>query len=124
MAEPEIGVGNIPLQLGADLVVLKPTTEACLLLCRAPGGLYGAGSIVDRLIRCDIDTMVFIIRAGANLPASVAVIRQMEKAVFEYGLVNLRDRLSEFVGIVANGGRPPETEEGGDQQDPPATASA
>jgi hypothetical protein len=124
MSKAEPGVGDLELTLGKDVIVLKPTTEACLALCRLPGGLYGQGSIVQRMLNCDIDTMVAIIRIGAGLPSSTPIIKQLEEGVFRYGLVKMRDSLSGWIGTIANGGVPPGQEGEGEGDGDPQQASA
>lgn len=110
MSKPEIGAGDIEIVLDGETVVLKPSLQACQTLCRAPGGLYRASaydapSVADRLLAYDLDTMAMIIRAGLGLGAGA--VKELEEKIYNTGLLNLRLPLSNFVGIVANGGRPP-----------------
>lgn len=110
MSKPEIGAGDVEIELDGETIVLKPSLGACQALCRAPGGLYratpyDAPSVADRLTAFDLDTMALIIRAGLGL--GPGAVKDLEEKIYNTGLLNLRLPLSNFVGIVANGGRPP-----------------
>lgn len=104
MSKPEIGVGDIEIDLDGEVVVLKPSLAACTGICRAPGGIYGPGSVAERLARCDLDTMAMLIRLGLNIGPSA--VKELEGKIYRTGLVVVRDHLQDFIVIVANGGRP------------------
>src|SRR5262245_52572141 len=61
-----------------------------------------------RLIDYDFTAYVFVIAYGTDRPA-----RDVESAVYATGLLKLVTPLCEYVAALANGGRPPETTEGG-----------
>ncbi len=123
MSKPEIGAGDLKLELDGEEVVLKPSLGACTGICRAPGGIYGPGSVAERLARCDLDTMAMLIRLGLGVGPSA--IKELEERIYRTGLIVVRDVLQEFVVIVANGGRPLEPEpDAGDEAGRPPKASA
>lgn len=120
--DAELGAGDYTIEnFMGQTIVLKPTLECCLSLTRYPGGLYrasnyGPPSLVDKLISCDLDVMAMVLRAGLGLGASA--VKDLEEGIFRFGLVDMRDELSAFVGIVASGGRRPKNPgEGDGEQD-------
>jgi hypothetical protein len=114
----QIGAGDVEIELDGETVTLECTLGAALALTRAPGGIYGTGSVAERLLRCDIDTMCMVIRAGLGVGPSA--IKDLPEKVFRTGLLSMRGSLAIYVGRVANGGRPPEEEtaDPANEQDP------
>jgi hypothetical protein len=116
--KPQIGAGDVEIELDGETVTLQCTLGAAMALTRAPGGIYGTGSVAERLLRCDIDTMCMVIRAGLGLGPSA--VKDLPEKVFRTGLITMRGSLAIYIGRVANGGRPPEeeTENPANEQDP------
>lgn len=107
MSKPELGAGDVAIELDGEPVVLKCSYEACTALCRAPGGLYsvnGSSSVASRILQADIDTIAFVIRLGLGLGASA--VKSLDEQIYRTGIVNLVGPLSVFVGNVARGGQP------------------
>lgn len=126
MTKPEIGAGDLEIDLDGETVILKPTLECALALTRSEGGLYTipgqvpGASVTDKLIRCDIDTMAMIVRAGLGLGASA--VKDLEGRIYRTGLTRMRNQLATFVGIIANGGKRPSEEPVEAVPQPPAEA--
>lgn len=114
--KPQLGDGDVEIELDGETVTLKCSLGAAIALTRAPGGLYGTGSVAERLLRCDIDTMCMVIRAGLGVGPSA--IKDLPEKVYRTGLVNVRGELASFIGRVANGGRPVVEEDPGPEADP------
>ncbi len=107
MSKPELGAGDVPLELDGEEIVLKCSYDAAVNLCRAPGGLYsvnGSSSVASRILAADIDTIAFVIRLGLGLGASA--VKSLDERIYRTGIVNLIGPISLFVGNVARGGRP------------------
>lgn len=103
--KPQVGAGDIAITLDGAPAVLKPTLECCQTLSRTSGGLYGPGSISERLSRYDFDVYPLIIRAGLGLGAGA--VKELDGQVYAAGMLKLIGPLSKFIANVANGGMPP-----------------
>ena len=102
--KPTPGAGDVEIELDGETVTLKPTLEACQTISRAGGGLYGQGTLTDRIARADFDAMAAVIRAGLGLTGNA--VKGLDGQIYRTGLVNLIGPLTRFVMIVGNGGRP------------------
>lgn len=105
----EIGAGDVPLTIDGTETKLSPTLQACLALSRESGGLYGPGSISDRIMRYDFDAFEVVIRAGLGLGSSA--VKGLPEQIYRTGLLNLIQPCTKFIAIVANGGVPRAMEE-------------
>lgn len=123
----EIGAGDVEFTLEGETQYLKPSLEACLALSRSSGGLYGPGSISERITRYDFDAYEIVIRAGLGLGPSA--VKGLPQQIFNSGILTLIKPCSEFIAIVANGGQKPakandEDGDGDDKVRPTSQASA
>lgn len=103
MSKAELGAGDVALELDGETVTLRPSLEACIALTTDPRGLFGEGSIYDRIQKLDIAVMARILRLGLGIGASA--VKDLEGQMYKTGLATLREPLSEFCGIVVTGGR-------------------
>lgn len=120
MSKPEVGAGDIEFELDGEKIVLKPSEGACLAICRAPGGLFGPGSVADRVDRADLDTMAMIVRLGLGLGPSS--IKDMEAKIYRTGLFKVQTVATRFLVIISNGGQPPAEEAPDAERPQPASA--
>jgi hypothetical protein len=93
--KPAAGPQPVEITLGGETVTLKPTLEAALTLSRMNAGIYGPGTIGERLVRFDLDAYVAVIRAGLGLSGNA--VRNLDEQVFRAGMVNLTSPLTRFV---------------------------
>lgn len=115
MAEPNVGSGDISITLDGEEYVLRPTANAALVISRQSGGLRGA---IDSVLRLDMDVIVRVIQAGLGQQVSNKM-KDLDVKVFKSGLTDqqggLVSKCVEFLHILANGGRPLDTEGDGDK---------
>lgn len=102
------GAGDVILQLGEEVITLRPTPEAAIRLCRRPGGLAstiaGKETCFSRVASCDIDEMCEVIRAGVGVGPNTD--RNLPEKIFRAGLFDVRTALTIFLGTIGNGGNP------------------
>jgi hypothetical protein len=97
-------MSDVEITLGSEPVTLRCTLRAAK---RVNAGV-GFAEILRKLAVFDQDAYVAVVAAGLDKkPADV------EDAVFATGLTNLTEPLSEYVALLANGGRPVKTAETG-----------
>jgi hypothetical protein len=123
--KPTPGAGDVKITLGGEEHVLKCSAEAAIAVSRMPGGFYGVAGqpgVAARILGCDIDTMSAVIRAGLGLSGSA--VKGLEAMIYESGLLDIRSRLSGFIGALANGGKPIVVEGGDDADKGPPGAGA
>lgn len=120
MSQPELGAGDVQIELDGKLVTLRPTWEACQRISKIGGGL---NAVAQRISMLDMDTICEVISIGLNL--NPVLSKKLPKAIFDVGLINLAGPCIDFVHIIGNGGRPiTEDEEDQDNDaDPPQSAS-
>ncbi|MGM4891269.1 hypothetical protein [Tardiphaga sp. 839_C3_N1_4] len=90
-------MSDVEIELNGKFETLRCTLKAGKLV--NSGG--GFGEVLRKLAVFDMDAYVHVVAAGlGRKPADV------EEAVYKTGLVDLTEKLSEFVMLLANGGRP------------------
>jgi hypothetical protein len=87
---------GIEITLGDRTETLRPTAKAARLV----NSLGGFGEAMRRLASFDLDAAILITAAGLDRKP-----KDIEDAVFDAGLMNLVGPLSEFIGLLVNGGR-------------------
>lgn len=97
--------GEVELQLAGEKVVLKPTLAALRALLDKGGSLQ---PWFAKVATCHFAGMCDVVAAGV-LPAETDR-EEIEKAVYEAGLVNLMAPLVRYLSLLSNGGREPEPE--------------
>jgi hypothetical protein len=103
MAQPEIGIGDVVIELDADQIVLKPTAHALKTFGSQPGGIQTA---VGRCITHDFAFMLEVVRVGANLNSHQIAKYEIEDKLFRFGANKLAVLLCRYLSICSNGGRP------------------
>ncbi len=92
-----MSAGEVELDLNGKTETLRCTLRAGKLI-NAGGGF---AEVLRKLAGFDLDAYVYVVAAGlGRKPADV------EEAVYSTGLVNLTEKLSEYVTLLANGGKP------------------
>lgn len=129
-AKPEparTGIGDIAVELldskgELKALTLKPSLQACQALSRINGGLVNLSSRVSAL---DLDSIVTVLAYGLGYGGTKRPPKDFEERVYRTGLVALSTPCTQFVNIVANGGKPladkgsePEGEDSGGQNPP------
>lgn len=113
-AEYMPGAGDVPITVGAESYVLRPTLEAALAISRQFGGIREALARVNNL---DLDAVVSVIRAGIGATEARRV-KNLEAAVWGGGLLSgdgeLILALVNFLICLANGGKPSGARDGGE----------
>jgi hypothetical protein len=95
MTKEATGPKTVEITLGGDTVTLKPTLDCALTLSRMNAGIYGPGTIGERLVRYDLDAYVAVVRAGLGLTGNA--VKNLDELVFKAGMVNLLRPLTRFV---------------------------
>ena len=112
--------GEVEIELGDELVVLRPTLRAADRLNTRHGGF---AKLLQALAGYDLAAYVDVVAFGSGTTEKARP--ELREAVWRAGVINLYPHLQEFVLILANGGqRATETEEAGDDASarPPASA--
>lgn len=126
MSKPELGAGDIEVEIGGEKYTLKPSLGACMALTSDPAGLIGSeNSLFMRIGKLDITVMARVIRLGLGVGAGA--LRDLEEKIYSTGLTTLVDPLQQFLIVVVNGGRLPGKEDekkaGEDEAAPQADAT-
>lgn len=112
MTQPEIGAGDVIVQLGEHEVVLRPTLKAAISLSSQRGGIT---TMVQRCLDFEFDAIHSVILAGLEGKGS----KDLPELVYSAGLINLSAICIKFLHVVANGGRPlGDDEEGAEEGGP------
>lgn len=107
------GDSDIPITMGGDEYVLKPSLEACLAISRLAGGLMETRR---RIMQLDFDTVCEVLAAGLSLNPGQRQ-RMLPKLVYETGVINLTGACIDFTLIVGNGGVMPGLEDDEPKED-------
>lgn len=92
---PALGASDVEITLLDQKVVLRATLECARALSREGAGIYGQGTLADRLKRYDLDAYCFVVRQGLGL--GPAAVKDLDEQVFRTGMVNLIGPLTKFV---------------------------
>lgn len=109
-----LGAGNVDLVLEGETVTLRPTLRAAQVLSKQSGGLMAA---VQAVAKFDIEVMVSVIALGLSVTNPRDVNALAEK-VWATGMTELVEPVTNFLTILANGGRPFEKTGGEGKPDP------
>ena len=104
--------GEISFQLDEDVITLKATPHALRVVLTKHGGMRRA---IEKVFMMEADIMEDIIEAGL---APQKINRQiLSENVFKAGIINLIAPLTEYLMLLANGGKKPEEKkEGGEPE--------
>ena len=108
-SKPSPNAGDVPIVLDGEDFVLKPSLDCASTLSRQGGGFAGMSS---RLATIDLDATVMVITQGLGLKGQDA--KEVPGKVYRTGVGELAGPCIRFVNNLANGGRPPNEEEGDD----------
>lgn len=97
-----MGAGDVPITIGGQEYVLKPTLKAAQELSRNDG----IGRMVQRCATLEIDAVVQVIAAGLGRTS-----KDLPEKVYETGLRLLAPACITFLTNLSNGGRPITEEE-------------
>jgi len=98
----KLDAGQITVTLDGEEVVLKPTIAAAKNISRLLGGFQAAH---QALFAQNLDAYVTVVRHGLGMKTE-AEAKGLEDRVFRTGLRALVGPLTDFILILANGGRP------------------
>lgn len=101
--------GEIAITLDGEERTLKPSLGAATRVNNRFGGFSKA---IAELAALNLDAYVVVI--GHGLGATDAEQKVLKEKVYKTGVTNLVRPLTRFVVILANGGRDPDEDEGGD----------
>ena len=118
MSEPNFGAGDVPIELGGEVHVLRPTLAACQQISKMGGG-GGPNVVMARLQAMDFDTVCAVIVAGLGKTA-----KELPELIYKAGVISFTAPCIRFVGIVNNGGRPLDEEDEDKPEDPMESGSA
>jgi hypothetical protein len=100
----KLTASNVTITLDGEKVILKPTPRAALAISNQFEGLQGA---VPRLASQDIAAASFVIAAGASIRGEAA--KGLSDRIFAAGISDLAPSLIEFIVILMNGGKRPDS---------------
>ncbi|MBY6265573.1 hypothetical protein EI613_27165 [Azospirillum sp. 412522] len=100
----KLTASNVTITLDGEKVILKPTPRAALAISNQFEGLQGA---VPRLASQDIAAASFVVAAGAGIRGEAA--KGLNDRIFAAGISDLAPSLIEFVVILMNGGKRPDS---------------
>jgi hypothetical protein len=93
--------GQVEIDLGGDTVALLPTLNAATRISRQFGGFQGA---LQRIQASDLDAYVSVIQHAIGMRTE-AETKGLREKVWGTGLNRLVLPLTEYVLMLANGGR-------------------
>jgi len=95
--------GELSLKLDEETITLKATPHALRVVLTKHGGMRKA---IEKVFMMESDIMEDIIEAGL---APEKINRQiLSENVFKTGIINLVGPLTEYLMLLANGGKKPE----------------
>jgi hypothetical protein len=111
VSKASLGAGDVQIVLDGETVTLRPSLKAALTISREAGGIMGAFRGLSDL---NLDTVIGIIAVGlGKKPADI------EEAVWRTGVGSLVPGVTQFVSIIANGGKPVDGSDGGSEKGNP-----
>lgn len=114
MSKATLGAGNVDIELDGETVTLRPTLKAAQTISRQAGGIVKA---IEAIGKFDLDAMVGVIQLGLNLSNKDAA--NLAEKVWATGMAELSGPVINYLSILANGGRPISSTEGGEGDDSP-----
>lgn len=102
MAKATIGAGDVTIVLDGEPVVLRPSLRAAQTISRQSGGVIGAMQAVGKF---DMDTITLVVAQGLG-KVKPNEVNEIAEQVYSTGLTDLVPKVTEYLTIIANGGRP------------------
>jgi hypothetical protein len=98
----KMNLGEVSVFLNKEELILKPTYQAASRISNQFNGFRDAR---QALVAENFDAVVFILRIGLNISGAEA--RELPERVYKNGITaELLIPMIEYIGILANGGRP------------------
>lgn len=102
MTKATLGAGNVTITLVDEEVILRPTLRACQTISKQAGGIMSAVNAVGRF---DIEVMTAVIALGLDI-RKPAEVNELAEKVYTTGMADLVEPVTQYLSILANGGRP------------------
>lgn len=102
MGKATIGAGDVNVMLDGEMVTLKPSLRAAQTISRQAGGIVACMQAVGRF---DLDVIALVVAQGLGKVKS-AEVNEVAEAVWRTGLTDIVPKVTEFLTVLANGGRP------------------
>lgn len=113
MVEHRIGEGDVPIKVGDENLIMKPSWGAAQQISSRFGGITGA---VDKVIRLDIETITAIVTFGLGFFGTRKPPADLQERIWRTGLTDISGGIAEacvkYLHVLANGGRPPPAVDG------------
>lgn len=100
--KPEPGAGDVPIILGGEEMVLKPSLAACMQISKLAGNSLDAAA--QRCARLDFDFVCELIAIGLDA-TSPALRKQVQQKVYEQGVISVAATCITYVRVIMSGGR-------------------
>ena len=110
--QSKITLGEVPITLDGDEIVLRPTMRAMTQISRTYGGLAKART---EIAQENIDAIAYVIRVGAGMNDRDA--KDLGDRIFATGTADMIVPLIRYVAILGNGGKPLEGDDEVDDAD-------
>jgi hypothetical protein len=94
--------GHVEIVLDGEKVTLAPTLFAATTICKHFGGFQAA---IGKISAFDLESYAAVVRAGLGYKTEKDAAGLLDQ-VFASGVLNLFSPLSEYLMILANGGKP------------------
>ena len=112
--KPALGAGDVVIIIDGEEQTMRPTLRAATEISRMTGGISGA---IQRCASFDVDVIVRIVTLGLNLTPNGA--KALPEKLYRTGYSEITPTCIRFLGILLNGGRPPNEEDTDEGQNPP-----
>lgn len=109
MAKAQLGAGNVEIEIEGETLVLRPNLKAAQTISRQTGGIRSALSSVANF---DLDAISTVVALGLGLEGKVAAA--LPERIYDTGIGSLVAPVTRYLVILANGGRPADSAEGGE----------
>lgn len=101
MSNATLGAGNVAITINGEAMTLRPNLKAAQTISRQAGGILGAIQSVGKF---ELDVIVNVIALGTGTPPKDA--EPLAEKVYQNGLSDLVAPVTEYLAVLANGGRP------------------
>ena len=112
MSKATLGAGDVQITLAGEAATLRPNLRAAQTISRSAGGIVGAMQSVGKF---DLDVIASVVALGLG-KVKPADLNEVAEQCYATGLADLVPKVTEYLTILANGGRP--VTAGGDENPP------